>query len=769
MNRPKGIAPMGSALRKSALRRTVVAAGLVLATFCAFPQRLAAVSGSLHTGSNPQLRLTADAAWPDGSGYRPVRIKATPTTQLPDVSLRVEFEVYGTPGYRDADRLTVVQYIEIPAGSGPVEAVMSVPEYFGWQGHKMDVYVNGVRSPSLSTNGRINLQNYNGWVNEGIPALLVVGKKLPDTAALAAHLPLDEYYQSRSQGGPATPRDQRQWPNALVVPPAELPGGWINYSGLDLIFLSVGDLVELRDANPSALEALRRWTAAGGNLCVTGAGADWSRLPVLEKSLDLPASDQHGKSGTVARGWQKPPADLFGKPVPRLIPDRYNPYAQWSSDTVDAGGKSADEAIPPEIEHGQPPDAPPFLLRPYDMGLVVAIAADDPFPGRAGQWAWMFNAMGIDRRYWHCRHGLSVHHPNPDYWDFLIPGIGLAPVTEFCVLITIFVIAIGPVNYWLLRRWRRLYLLVVTIPAGAAAVTLALLVYAIVSDGLGTRVRSRSVTWIDQGRGRAVCWSRLSYYCGLTPRGGLRFPADVAVLPLEENPPANPWGDEPRDLHELYWDGDQQLRQGWIRSRTPAQYLTIRSRASDAGLGWSGSKVAGTLRVPSAEAEPGTADGTRRMPATSSPPQVENRLGTRILQLLVCSPNGSVYWGEGIEVGDTASLTPIAEQEGRLRLARTHAAHRPQRPPDMDDAPDAFLGLTGRRYRYGYGYGGGGQAAAPSCATSRMERVLAQLGDVNRPLTPGSYVAVVERSPEVVLGVSSAREEAGYHVVFGTW
>ena len=31
---------------------------------------------------------------------------------------------------------------------------------------------------------------------------------------------------------------------------------------------------------------------------------------------------------------------------------------------------------------------------------------------------------------------------------------------------TLFVLAIGPMNYWLLRRRKRLFLLVVTIPAG---------------------------------------------------------------------------------------------------------------------------------------------------------------------------------------------------------------------------------------------------------------------------------------------------------------
>lgn len=36
-------------------------------------------------------------------------------------------------------------------------------------------------------------------------------------------------------------------------------------------------------------------------------------------------------------------------------------------------------------------------------------------------------------------------------------------------------------------------------------------------------------------------------------------------------------------------------------------------------------------------------------------------------------------------------------------------------------------------------------------------------------LTPGSYVAIVQQSPEVVLGTPSARQEASFHVILGKW
>ena len=138
-------------------------------------------------------------------------------------------------------------------------------------------------------------------------------------------------------------------------------------------------------------------------------------------------------------------------------------------------------------------------------GLVVALASEQPFPGTAGDWRWVLDSMGDSRWHWYERHGLSLKRENPDYWNFLIPGVGVAPVTQFCVLITVFVIGIGPVNYWLLRRRRQLHLLLLTIPASAAAVTLLLFAYALMADGLDVRVaRGASHNSINAAAGRSV-------------------------------------------------------------------------------------------------------------------------------------------------------------------------------------------------------------------------------------------------------------------------
>jgi len=484
------------------------------------------------------------------------------------------------------------------------------------------------------------------------------------------------------------------------------------------------------------------WTSAGGNLFVYGVGDDWQRMPELESRLELPPGSADARSDPSARGWREPDLRSFGRPLRGIgssgrggespyIP--VYPGMAYSAPSVDV----PEEVHAPAAREG-PPDRAPFVFRDFDLGLIVALATEDPFPGSEAQWGWLLNTIGSKRWVWYQRHGMSPMRPNPDFWKFLIPGVGQAPVTAFQVLITLFVLGIGPLNYFLLRRSKRLHLLVVTVPLSAGAITLALFAYAVLADGLGTRVRVRSVTQIDQRRGHAACWSRLSFYAGLAPAGGLTFPADVAVLPLEYVP-----GDRRSGGRELAWEGDQRLRSGWLNSRTPTQFLTLRSRKSGCGL---------TLVAPDG--------GSEGLGFT-------NRLGTTIQQLLVRAEDGGYYWATNVGAGGKTVARPIDPAKGVAQLQRAYREHEPAYPPYMDrnSLPD-ISSYSGPGYW-------GGDLPEPTARSARLEEKLKVLrtpvGNAALTLAPRSYVAIVERSPEVVLGTPSAREEAGFHVVQGTW
>jgi hypothetical protein len=384
-----------------------------------------------------------------------------------------------------------------------------------------------------------------------------------------------------------------------------------------------------------------------------------------------------------------------------------------------------------------------FLLRSWDLGQVVAFAAEDPFPGSKDHWTWVLNSIGPGRWLWAQRHGMTIGGGNPDFLKFLVPGVGLAPLGAFYVLITLFVLAIGPLNYWLLRRWRRRHLLVLTIPCGAGLVTLALLGYAMLADGFATRVRARSVTWIDQRCGQAACWGRLSFYAGLAPAQGLVFPDDVAVLPLEHAP----WFDrgERAEGRTLIWNSPVQwLTAGWLPSRTPTQFLTLRCRPTQSGLVLQDS-----------------GDKTQV-------PKVTNRLGTRIEQLLVRTADGSFYQVDAaVDPGKTSPLQPLPRDPYR-RLRAAYEASLPALPLGVNPFRAGSFRSSWHYYQYA-AY----NLRPPSQASSRLEKALAVCKGIEEPdvprLTPGSYAAIVAEPPELALGVARARSEASFHLIIGQW
>lgn len=389
------------------------------------------------------------------------------------------------------------------------------------------------------------------------------------------------------------------------------------------------------------------------------------------------------------------------------------------------------------------------MLRPFGSGMIVAVAADKLFDESTHNWVWIFNSLGPDRWLWYRRQGLSLDRKNGDFWNWLIRGVGLAPVTEFRILITVFVLAIGPVNYFWLRRRGRLHMLVVIVPLAAMAVTLSLFGYAMVADGLDTRVRARTFTQIDQRTREAVCWSRLSYYAGLAPSNGLTFPDDVTVTPLTAND--NGDSDMARRQNLAWSSKEQHLVSGWLASRTPTQFVTVRSRSSPAALRF----------LP---------------PRAAADAQVENQFGTRIIRLLLADEAGKHFRATDVAPGGRATLVAAdpADQEAAIF---DFAKDRQPSVPDGFVPPTNTGFTTPRVYRYmPYNNSLAGAALANGLLETQLRDAVMGPGrhvSWAKPkgfdLAPRSYIALVERSPEVVFGVDDVREEDSLHVIVGRW
>ena len=258
-------------------------------------------------------------------------------------------------------------------------------------------------------------------------------------------------------------------------------------------------------------------------------------VPVAQQTMSADADRQPGDNAEADADEAAAPG---AAEVPPLGADR-NGAAANPADPQPADPQPADNGPPNKRNRRRAPSLPatwPFVWKDLQFGRVVALASDDPFAYPAAEWRWLVNTITPARWKWRFRHGLSLDLDNPSFDNFLIADVGLPPVRAYRVLISLFVILIGPVNYWYLRRHGRLHLLLFTVPAAALVATLALVGYAFIADGLESRCAARSLTFLDQRHHEATSWARLSYYTGLTPASGLVFPTDTAVFSLEKFP-----------------------------------------------------------------------------------------------------------------------------------------------------------------------------------------------------------------------------------------
>ena len=724
------------------------AAGLLLIALTAATGYAAGTAHSLPINGKPAkngMTLVVDTTWADGFGYRPVTFKVT-CTPPSSADRTLSFDFRHQDWNSNSTQFKITTDLEIPAGAATVSKTIAVPEFSLWQAYSLETREDGRRIASLSAEGLGAAAGWRGSAGS-MPAILFVGAKQPDAQGLTPLFPQPNYVANAAQNTPII----SFLPEWASLPTAGLPESWLCYQGLDLLFISLRDLQSLKQSSPKVLAAIRDWARSGGNLVVYGTGGD---LKPIDELLSQP-----GKAGQDEPSpWQDPkPKDYTDEFV-----DYVSPYAQQATSAeVDENGNTVVHAKPKSTA---PPPWAGFKWKVMQQGAIVAIENADPFdPTKDGQgftaveWHWVFNTLGSPRWLASKRDGLSFTEDNPDFWKFQIPGVGVAPVDTYRVLITAFVVVIGPVNYYLLRKKGRLHLLLFTVPVSALIVTVALLGYALLADGLYTRARSRSVTLLDQQTGQAVAWSRLAYYSGLAPSGGLRFSNDTAVIPFEYIP-HGVGGSQTTRVSDAEAD-HQQLTHGWLPSRTPTQLVTVCPYSSKK-----------SLKVSSREKKAIT---------------VANQLGAPIRHLLVCDADGRFGYGANIKIDGQVTLQDISVTEEKESAAQADKIVGPMRKAFAEQTlalPDGFVnesryGLFGIRQQMYYAMRGG-TSTSPSQSTSLLERGIdAAKSAVNHAgktkssyaLTPRSYIAIVDRPEEISYGLGEVTELEGFHVIRGTW
>lgn len=258
------------------------------------------------------------------------------------------------------------------------------------------------------------------------------------------------------------------------------------------------------------------------------------------------------------------------------------------------------------------------------------------------------------------------------YWQML-PGDGDAanaalpvveslkiPVRGTVIIMLLFIIAIGPLNIFLLSRKKRRTWMLWTIPAISFATTLLVFAYSLVREGVTPNTRIAGLTVLDQAHHHAATAGAAGFYCPLTPGGGLHFEGRTEATPLVPIGYAR----SGRAQRDVDWSQGQHFQRGWVASRVPAHFHLRKSETRRERL---------------------------EIQNESGRLQVVNGLGATIQSLWVADADMNFYEATNIVAGQKAPLVlskdpPASEKTGARGLLRDYSFA--PAPP----GPDAHAG-----------------------------------------------------------------------------
>ncbi len=208
--------------------------------------------------------------------------------------------------------------------------------------------------------------------------------------------------------------------------------------------------------------------------------------------------------------------------------------------------------------------------------------------------------------------------------DFpVVESLGI-PARGLFLIMLLFAILIGPMNFLFISKKGKRIRILWTVPLISLAACVGIFCYAILAEGWQGQARSASLTILDEPGHRAATVGMVGYYCPLTPRGGLHFERHTEVSPvLFED-------DEANTALTVDWTEDQHLASGWVKPRIPA-YFKIRK-----------SEIRRERLVV--------------QPQSNGDIKIVNGLGADIEQLTLVNPTGRLFRHARIPAGDAVLL-----------------------------------------------------------------------------------------------------------------
>jgi hypothetical protein len=692
-------------------RLRAVAAIVALFAFCAGGPAFG--SGEERTTNGDDLIIRSDTHWAGGAegGYLPIRVRVTNHGAPRDLAF--EFDpTFDNRGIRVRRVIGVDQ-------NATVHFTLSVPLVESGDG-SLHVFEGSrlltAHTRSISIPSAMPMQ-------PSPPAMLVVSSAPVDCGRFveaANHLIATG--AARAGGGMGTVDSSIL---AEVVQSSMLPESWIDYTGLDFFAISRDELERLERP---VRAALLKWVQCGGNLLVYEVGKESQALSRLDRLIEAPAQPTAWQNAVPT---ERPSGEIIDVSEEEAASGLPRPTRSGAKRESGKPTKGLLGAITKAAESPWPGGKEAFHHRDLMLGTVYAFAGN-PFPGTINDWMWLCNSCGQGRWSWTTRQGTSPHIGTKDFFKFMNPGIQGVPTVAFLVLITVFSVVIGPINYVYLARRKMLWLLLLTVPMLALTTSALLVGYSVAAHGFAIKSRIRSLTTLDQRNQTEVTMARLALFAGLSPSGGLRFSPETAVYPVV--PPTNqPTGEF------VDWTQTQNLVSGWLPARTRTQFFTIRNAEQRSRV--------------------------ELKPAVGKTADFSNGLPWELEMVVVADDAGKLYIGRSVPAGGTVSLSEPSDQD----LGDFASLLRRNTPA----FPVGFVEPTPGYYRGGrrlYSTFSRYSDAITDFSANLMERRIAQWTyDLPRSkgLAPRSYLAVLRENPGVETGVPSTTDQMSLHLLNG--
>jgi len=295
----------------------------------------------------------------------------------------------------------------MPQDASEVSVTLLVPQYVDWDGYGWEVWVDGKKDKQLAaTNWGFNQAN----TGNGQYTALVLQNKVKGPLA--------------TQPIPTFPVEM----DALAPSFSQLPKKWIGYTSLDMVIATPDELERLKKNSPEKLTEMLRWVRAGGNLWVFEVGEEYELLAKAEASLGLNLQG----STYEQRGWRSLPSGSTRRGADALV--MLDGRSETEPEDLAAGSREW------------------FVARAHGMGTITAFrkSSNELLPdenseqnstGNLAMETLEQSLLG-ERLAWSQRHGNDPGQENQGFNELLIPDVGAAPVFEFQLLISLFVIGI---------------------------------------------------------------------------------------------------------------------------------------------------------------------------------------------------------------------------------------------------------------------------------------------------------------------------------------